>query len=93
MNDDFFNYLVATDTLDDFLGSERIDVYNSEYGSYLKMNVVGKYKYLGGFNNNDLTKNQIYYRVYRFDDPKGFYIVDNSGEDYLYPYNYFEKIE
>ena len=27
MNDDLFNYLVATDTLDEFLGNETINVY------------------------------------------------------------------
>ena len=93
MNDDFFNFLVATDTLDEFLGSERINVYQSDSNSYQKMNVIGKYRYLGGIDDENLTKNQIYYRVYRFDNPKGFYIVDNSGEDCLYPYNYFEKID
>ena len=41
----------------------------------------------------DLIKNKIYYRVYREDDPNGFYIVDDSEEDYLYPDDFFEKVD
>lgn len=93
MKDDLFNYLVATDTLDEFLGNETINVYQSVEGKYIKMKVIGKYKYLGGLDQMDLIKGKIYYRVYREDDPNGFYIVDDSEEDYLYPSDFFEKVD
>lgn len=93
MKDDLFNYLVATDQLDEFLGNEAIDVYQSVEDKYIKMKVIGKYKYLGGLEQIDLVKNKIYFRVYRKDDPNGFYIVDESEEDYSYPKNFFEKVD
>ena len=93
MKDDLFNYLVATNTLDEFLGNETIKVYQCVEDKYIDMKVMGKYKYLGGLDQIDLIKGKTYYRVYREDDPNGFYIVDDSEEDYLYPYNFFEKVE
>lgn len=93
MKDDLFDYLVATDTLDEFLGNETINVYQCVEDKYIKMKVIGKYKYLGGLDQIDLVKNKIYYRVYREDDPNGFYIVDDSEEDYLYPEDFFEKVD
>ena len=93
MKDDLFNYLVATDTLDDFLGNDSINVYQCGEDRYIKMKVIGKYKYLGGLDQTDLIKNKIYYRVYREDDPNGFYIVDDSEEDYLSPDDFFEKVD
>ena len=92
MKDDVFNFLVATDQLDEFLGNEMINVYQSETDSYIKMKVIGKYKFIGDNVDLDLTPGKIYNRVYRSDDPNGFYIVDDSGEDYLYSTEYFEKI-
>ena len=78
---------------DDFLSNEIIKVYQCVEDKYINMKVIGKYKDLGGLDQIDLTKGKIYYRVYRDDDPDGFYIVDDSGEDYLYPIDYFEMIE
>ena len=93
MKDDLFNYLVATDTLDEFLGNETINVYQCVEDKYIKMKVIGKYKYLGGLDQMDLIKGKIYYRVYREEDTNGFYIVDDSEEYYLYPSDFFEKVD
>ena len=89
MKDDLFNYLVATEQLDEFLGKKMIDVYQSEGDHYIKLPFLGKYKYLGGMNEVELTPGKIYNRVGELNE---FRIVDDSEEDYLYPSDYFEKI-
>ena len=78
---------------DESLKNETINVYQCVEDRYIKMKVIGKYKYLGGLDQMDLIKGKIYYRVYREDDPNGFYIVDDSEEDYLYPSDFFEKVD
>ncbi len=90
MKDDLFDYLVATDTLDEFLGNETIDVYQTEGDHYIKMRFLGRYRYKGGMGEVELTPGRIYNRV---GSPDEFRIVDDSEEDYLYPSDYFEKVD
>lgn len=67
-----------------------INVYQSETDSYIKMKVLGKYKFIGDEGNIDLVKGKIYFRV----EPENeFRIVDDSEEDYLYNEDDFEKVE
>jgi len=67
-----------------------IKVYQSESDSFIEKKIIGKYKYIGGEKTTDLVKNNIYYRV----EPENeFRIVDESGEDYLYIPDNFEKVE
>ena len=70
--------------------SSYIKVYQSESASFIEKKIIGKYKYIGGENTTDLVKNSIYYRI----EPENeFRIVDESGEDYLYVPDNFEKVE
>lgn len=67
-----------------------INVYKSETASFVKKKVIGKYKFIADEGNIDLVKGKIYYRV----EPESeFRIVNDSGEDYLYIPDDFEKIE
>lgn len=67
---------------------DKIKVYQSESGKYKTMKIIGQYKYLGGIETTDLIKGNLYYRV----EPENeFRIVDESGEDYLYIPECFEK--
>ena len=52
------------------------------------MNVIGEYEYLGGLDTIDLIVGKIYKRV---EDQNDFRIVDESGEDYIYPEIYFKR--
>lgn len=40
MSDKLFDYLVATDQLDEFLGNETIDVYQSVHDKYIKKYII-----------------------------------------------------
>lgn len=59
----------------------------------MRYKVIGKYKYLGGPDDNlEITKNKVYKRIYNKNDPDGFYIIDDSGEHYLYNKDYFSIV-
>ena len=81
MKDDLFNYLVATDTLDEFLGNETINVYQCVEGKYIKMKVIGKYKYLGGLDQIDLVKNNVYV-----------FVNQTENEETVLEVNYFTNL-
>ena len=66
-----------------------IDVYQYESNKYVPMEVIGKYKYIGGLKNENLKEGNIYNRI---GNENEFRIVDDSKEDYLYQKKYFEKI-
>lgn len=79
-----FNELYSRDQ------DKKLKVYQSESDSYVEKKVIGKYKYIGGESTTDLVKDKVYYRV----EPENeFRIVDESGEDYLYIPDNFEKVE
>ena len=63
----------------------KISVYQSESGSYLDMELIGKLKYIGEsfFNGDGLTDGKVY-DVVRIDELGMFGVIDDSGEDYLY---------
>lgn len=69
---------------------EVLKVYQSESDSYIEKRVIGKYKYIGGESTIDLVKDKVYFRV---EPDNEFRIVDDSGEDYLYNPDSFEKVE
>ncbi len=68
---------------------ETIWVFKDEEDRIVKMNVIGEYEYLGGLDTVDLIVGKIYKRV---EDEHDFRIVDESGEDYIYPHIYFKEI-
>lgn len=68
---------------------DKIEVYQSNCDKYVEMIFLGKYKYIGGEYSIDLTIGNVYNRV---GSENEFRIVDNSGEDYLYPSENFIKI-
>lgn len=72
------------------MNTEIIKVYQSITGRYINKKVIGKYKYIGGEGNSDLTVGKIYNRIESEDE---FRIVDDSEEDYLYVPSSFIKIE
>ena len=49
-----------------------------------------EYEYLGGLDNTDLIIGHIYKRV---EDKNDFRIVDESGEDYIYPQDFFKQVK
>ncbi len=64
----------------------KVDVFDSENDKYIKIESIGKIKYIGdSFGVDSLTDQNIYDCV----GIEGEYIrvVDDSGEDYLYPIN------
>jgi len=69
---------------------DTIWVFKDEEDRIVRMNVVGEYEYLGGLDTIDLMVGKIYKRV---EDENDFRIVDESGEDYIYPYIYFKEIK
>lgn len=67
---------------------DTIWVFKDEEDKIIKMNVIGEYEYLGGLDTIDLIVGKIYKRV---EDQNDFRIVDESGEDYIYPEIYFKR--
>jgi hypothetical protein len=57
MRDDYFNFLVATDTLDDFLGKEDMDTILNELANNYINNLLTKKE----------TQNKLKYLATRFD--------------------------
>jgi len=53
------------------------------------LDIIGKYKYLGGENVSDLVINKIYDRT---EPEEEFRIIDDSGESYLYNPDNFQLI-
>lgn len=76
----------------------KIKVYQSELGKYVEMESIGKYKYIGNEESISLIPNKVYDCV-AIDLEDDLFdggvigIVDESGEDYAYPYTSFERIE
>ncbi len=71
----------------------KIKVYQSAIGIYREMEVKGKYRYKGESKGISLTKGKIYYCVGVDTYYNELRIVDDTGEDYLYSPDDFEKIE
>lgn len=89
-NPEYFRKLESK-TFEELHGNNKdkyIKVYQSESDSYVEKKVIGKYKYIGGESTIDLVKDRIYYRI---EPSNEFRIVDDSGEDYLYNPDSFEK--
>ena len=70
--------------------NNKILVFNDEESKNIEMNVIGEYEYLGGLDNTDLIIGHIYKRI---EDKNDFRIVDESGEDYIYPHNFFKQVK
>lgn len=71
----------------------KMKVYQCETDEYIKMEVIGKYKYIGE-DKIDVRKGREYYRVKKENSEENeFRIVDESNEDYLYPEKDFVKIK
>ena len=93
---EFFRLRIASNIINVSIDStETVEftasyVYQSESDSYVEKKVIGKYKYIGGESTIDLVKDKIYYRI---EPSNEFRIVDDSGEDYLYNPDSFEKVE
>lgn len=77
----------------------KIDVYKSETDTYKQMELIGQYKYIGSDDiSMDLEYGKIYNCIGVYPDDDLFDggtidIVDNSGENYLYPLDSFIKVE
>ena len=68
----------------------KINVYQSVDDTYVEMEVLDRYKYLGESDELEFINNKIY-------DCVGYEngmarLVDETGEDYLYSLDNFEKI-
>lgn len=60
---------------------------------YFEDLIIGKYRFIGTDGNIDLVKGKIYNRIHNSNDPTGFYIIDDSGESYLYLEDDFEEVK
>ena len=60
----------------------------------MKVRVLENKRYIAGiFSTNDLLKDKIYDALIDDGKLKWYRIIDESGEDYLYPPELFEVIE
>lgn len=63
----------------------KVKVFDSENDTYIEKEIIGKVKYVGeSFGVDSLTDSNIYNVLEVIDDDL-IRIVDDSGEDYLYP--------
>ena len=67
----------------------KVEIYHSESDVYEDMELIGRYRYLGGMDTINLTDGYIYDRV---GSEEEFRIVDDFGEGSLYLDVYFEKV-
>lgn len=62
----------------------KVKVFDSENGTYIEKEIIGKVKYVGeSFGVDSLTDSNIYDVLEVMDDDL-IRVVDDSGEDYLY---------
>lgn len=59
----------------------------------MKFVVCVKIDDLGDFSSDDLTLGRLYEVIEEEDSHGMLRLIDNSGEDYLYPADYFETVE
>jgi hypothetical protein len=59
----------------------------------MKFVVCMENTYLGDFSADDLTIGRLYEVIGEVDTHKLLRIIDDSGEDYLYPANLFEQVD